>query len=214
MGNKLTPKIILEGTRLTFKTEIAFALNEHPRIVGPRKYRYHSPLISAEWCSFTNFPWGRGLINFEPQEESLAMETYATWLRLFELQRYYSWIVDRFHISTRTYQLQTYGKDYDFRWLEQRLLPLNFRLVFLHRTPDSFAAARSERLKVSGKPDQYNDLDVFMREQELMKRLVGESILPKLELDISDNDIPGAVEKIADWLESTGGLWMNKTTEV
>jgi hypothetical protein len=209
MGHKLTPKIILEGTRLTFKTEIAFALNEHPRIVGPRKYRYHSPLISAEWCAFTNFPWGRGLINFEPQEESLAMETYAAWLRLFELQRYYSWIVDRFHISTRAYQLQTYGRDYDFRWLEERLLPLNFRLVFLNRTPDSFAAARAERLKVSGKPDQYNDLSVFIREQELMRRLVGESLLPRLELDISDNNIPRAVEKIAEWMESTGGLWMD-----
>ena len=210
MGNKLTPKIILEGTRLTFKTEVAFALNEHPRIVGPRKYRYHSPLISAEWCAFTNYPWGRGPINFEPQEESLAMETYATWLRLFELQRYYSWIVDRFHISTRAYQLQTYGKDYDFGWLEQRLLPLNFRLIFLNRTPESFAAARQERLKVSGKPDQYNDLSVFVRELELMKRLVGESLLPRLELDISDNDIPHAVEKIADWMEATGGLWMNE----
>jgi hypothetical protein len=209
MGNKLTPKIILEGTRLTFKTDIAFALNEHPRIVGPRKYRYHSPLISAEWCAFTNYPWGRGPINFEPQEESLALETYATWVRLFELQRYYSWIIDRFHISTRAYQFQTYGKNYDFRWLEERLLPLNFRLVFLKRSPDSFAAARAERLKVSGKPSQYDDLNVFIREQELMKRLVGESILPRLELDISDNDIPLAVEKIGDWLEATGGLWMN-----
>jgi hypothetical protein len=38
MGNKLCPKVILEGTRLTFKTEIAFELNEHPRIVGLRKY--------------------------------------------------------------------------------------------------------------------------------------------------------------------------------
>jgi hypothetical protein len=209
MGNKLTPKIILEGTRLTFKTDIAFALNEHPRIVGPRKYRYHSPLISAEWCAFTNYPWGRGPINFEPHEQALAMETYATWLRLFELQRYYSWIVDRFHISTRAYQLQTYGRDYDFGWLEERLLPLNFRLVFLNRSPESFAAARSERLKVSGKPDQYNDLSIFVREQELMKRLVGESILPRLELDISDNDIPQAVEKIADWMETTGGLWMD-----
>ncbi|HVM70818.1 MAG TPA: hypothetical protein VMT91_03590 [Anaerolineales bacterium] len=208
MGNKLTPKIILEGTRLTFKTEIAFALNEHPRIVGPRKYRYHSPLISAEWCAFTNFPWGRGPINFEPQEEAQALETYATWLRLFELQRYYSWIVDRFHISTRAYQLQAHGKDYDFGWLEQRLLPLNFRLVFLQRSPESFAAARAERLKVSGKPDQYNDLAVFMREQELMRRLVAESRLPRLELDISDNDIPQTVEHIADWLEATGGLWM------
>jgi hypothetical protein len=208
MGNKLTPKIILEGTRLTFKTDLAFALNEHPRIVGPRKYRYHSPLISAEWCAFTNYPWGRGLINFEPHEEALAMETYATWVRLFELQRYYSWIVDRFHISTRACQLQTHGRDYDFRWLEERLLPLNFRLVFLNRAPDSFTAAREQRLKVSGKPDQYNDLSMFVREQELIKRLVGESQLPRLELDISDNDIPRAVEKIADWMETTGGLWM------
>jgi hypothetical protein len=208
MGHKLTPKIILEGTRLTFKTETAFALNEHARLVGARKYRYHAPLISAEWCAFTNFPWGRGLINFEPQEEALAMETYATWLRLFELQRYYSWIVDRFHISTRAYQLQAHGKGYDFGWLEERLLPLNFRLVFLQRTPESFAAARQERLKVSGKPDQYDDLSVFVREQELMRRLVGESRLPRLEVDISDNDIPGAVERITDWMEATGGLWM------
>jgi hypothetical protein len=208
MGHKLTPKIILEGTRLTFKTEIAFALNEHPRIVGPRKYRYHSPLISAEWCAFTNYPWGRGPINFEPQEEALAMETYATWARLFELQRYYSWIVDRFHISTRAYQLQVHGRDYDFAWLEERLLPLNFRLVFLHRTADSFTVARAGRLKVSGKPDQYNDLSVFVREQELMQHLVVQSRLPRLELDISDNDIPQAVEHIADWLEATGGLWM------
>jgi hypothetical protein len=209
MGKKLTPKIILEGTRLTYKTDIAYALNESPRIVGARKYRYHSPLISAEWCAFTNYPWGRGLINFEPQEENLAMETYATWLRLFELQRYYSWIVDRFHISTRACQLQAYGKDYDFRWLEERLLPLNFRLVFLSRTPDSFAIAREERLKVSGKPDQYDDLLVFVREQEVLRRMVGESILPKLELDISDNDIPRAVGKIADWMEATRGLWMD-----
>ena len=209
MGSKLCPKIILEGTRLTFKTDIAFALNEHPRIVGPRRYRYHSPLISAEWCAFTNYPWGRGLINFEPQEESLAMETYQTWARLFELQNYYSWIVDRFHISTRAYQLMTYNRDYDFRWLEQRLNPLGFRLVFLNRSPDSFAAAREERLKVSGKPAQYDDLNLFVEEQKLIKRLVGESSLQKLELDISDNNIPAAGEKIADWMEQTGGLYIN-----
>jgi hypothetical protein len=207
MGSKLCPKIILEGTRLTFKTEIAFALNEHPRIVGPRKYRYHSPLISAEWCAFTNFPWGRGLINFEPQEEGLAMETYHTWARLFELQRYYSWIVDRFHLSTRAYQRMHRGRDYDFRWLEERLLALGFRLVLCTRTPESFTAARAERLKVSGNPSQYDDLGRFIAEQELMRQLASESLLPRLEVDISDNDIPRAVEGIADWMTATGGLW-------
>ena len=208
MGNKLTPKVILEGTRLTFKTEIAFELNEHPRIVGPRKYRYHSPLISGEWCAFTNFPWGRGLINFEPQEEALAMETYKTWVRLFELQRYYSWIVDRFHLSTQMYQLRTYGKRYDFKWLEERLTPLGFRLVYCTRTPESFEAARAERLKVSGNPSQYDDLGIFIEEQKLMDELVGNSSLQTLKIDISDNDVNRAVETIVDWMEQTGGLYM------
>lgn len=207
MGKKLCPKIILEGTRLTLKTDIAFALNEHPRIVGPRKYRYHSPLISAEWCAFTNFPWGRGPINFEQQEEAMALETYRTWARLFELLRYYSWIVDRFHVSTRMYQLMNRGKDCDFRWLEERLLPLGFRIVLCTRSPESFGAARAERVKVSGKPSQYDDLGVFVKEQDLFRKLVGESILPKLELDISDSSVPRACDRIADWLEKTGGLW-------
>ncbi|MDH4216618.1 MAG: hypothetical protein OEV23_06975, partial [Gallionella sp.] len=177
-------------------------------IVGPRKYRYHSPLVSAEWCAFTNVPWGRGLINFEPQEEEVAMETYRTWVRLFELQRYYSWIVDRFHISTQMYQWRNYGKHYDFRWLEDRLRPIGFRLVFCTRTPESFEAARAERLKVSGNPSQYDNLQAFIDEQELMRKLVSESTLPALTLDVSDNNVQNAVEKIADWMEQTGGLYM------
>jgi hypothetical protein len=209
---KLCPKIILEGTRLTFKTDIAFALNEHPRIVGPRKYRYHSPIISAEWCGFTNFPWGRGLVNFEPEEEERAMETYRTWVHLFELLPYYSWIVDRFHISTRMYQLQTYGKDYDFRWLEERLHILGFHLVFCTRTPESFAAARAERLRVSGNPAQYDDLGRFIEEQTLMRQMVSESILPTWELDVSDNSVAAAADRIADWLERTGGLYAPSTS--
>ena len=208
MSAKLCPKVILEGTRLTFKTEIAFNLNEHPRFVGPRKYRYHSPLISAEWCAFTNYPWGRGLINFLPDEEAQAMETYHTWARLFELQRYYSWIIDRFHLSTRAYQLQFYSTDYRFRWLEQRLMPLGFHLVLVTRTPESFAAARLERLKVSGNPAQYDDMQAFITEQELMRRLAAESILPVLELDISDNNVSVATGRIVDWMEDTGGLWL------
>ena len=205
---KLTPKVILEGTRLTFKTEIAFALNDHPRFTGPRKYRYHSPLISAEWCTFTNYPWGRGLINFLPEEEAQALETYRTWLRLLELNRYYSWVIDRFHISTQMVQWLTYGKHYDFTWLEEGLAPLNFRLIFCTRSPMSFADARQERLKVSGNPSQYDDLEKFIREQEVLEELVAQSRLPVLRVDVSDNDVPKAVETIVDWMEATGGLSM------
>lgn len=210
VATKLCPKIILEGTRLTLKTEIAFALNEDPRVVGRRKYRYHSPLISAEWCSFTNFPWGRGLINFLPEEEDLAIETYHTWARLFELQRYYSWIVDRFHLSTMMYQLKTHGKKYDFAWLEDCLLPLGFRLVLCKRTDESFAGARDERLKVSGNPSQYDDLRPFIEEQKLLDQLAAESKLPALTVDVSENNVMNAVDSIAGWLAQTGGLHMKE----
>ena len=103
---------------------------------------------------------------------------------MFELQKYYSWIVDRFHISTQGYQTQTYNKAYDFHWLEERLLPLNFPIVFCTRSPESFEAAHEERLKVSGNPSQYDDLTPFIREQEFMKELIAKSMLSSLTLDI------------------------------
>jgi hypothetical protein len=204
---KLTPKIILEGTRLTHKTDIAFALNEHPRIVGPRKYRYHSPLISAEWCAFTNWPWGRGPINFAPEEEPRAMETYATFARLFELMPYYSWIVDRFHVSTQVWQASQ-GRRYDFRWLEERLVPLRFTLIYCRRSAESFVEARAERLKVSGNPGQYDDLGVFVREQEAFAEALRGSLLPIMEVDVSDGDIARICDQIAGWLEEHDRLGM------
>jgi len=43
----------------------------------------------------------------------------------------------------------------------------------------------------------------------MMRRLMGESSLPWLNIDISDNNVQAAVERIANWMESTGGLWMD-----
>jgi hypothetical protein len=206
-GPKLTPKVILEGTRLTHKTDLAFALNDFPRFIGPRAYRYHAPLVSAEWGAFTPSPWGRGLIDFDEAERELAMETYATWARLFELHRYYSWVVDRFHLSTMAWQGIHRGVDEEFGWLEERLAPLGFHIILCTRRADTFEAAREERLRVSGKPDQYDDLGVFLREQDVLRALATASRLPVLELDMSDGDLAGACATISDWMESTGGLW-------
>jgi regulator of PEP synthase PpsR (kinase-PPPase family) len=93
--------------------------------------------------------------------------------------------------------------------LEQRLSPLGFHLVLLTRSEETFEEARTERLKVSGNPMQYDDLRRFIDEQKLFLQLAGESSLPCLIIDISDNDIQRAAERIADWLEETGGLWMS-----
>ena len=206
---KLCPKVILEGTRLTGKTDLAFAMNEHPRVVGPRKYRYHSPLVSAEWCGFTNTPWGRGLINFSAEETAQAIETYETWARMFELQRYYSWLVDRFHLSTMAYQ-SSEGRDLDFGWLEQRLAPLGFGIVLCVRDPSTFAAARLERLTISANPTQYDDLSVFVEEQEALRTLAKRSILPVLELQVAGRTTAELAEEVADWLTANNLLGLRE----
>jgi hypothetical protein len=203
---KLCPKLILEGTRLTGKTDLAIALNQHPRIVGVRKYQYHSPIVSAEWNGFVKNPYGSSLIDFEPKYELQAISAYRTWLSLFELYRYYSWIIDRFHISTQMWQATYRRIQYKFRWLESRLAALGFRLILCWRHPDSFADARRERLKVSSNPSQYDDLSLFIREQEIVKTLVDNSKIPSLLVDVTERSIEERIDYIADWLEATQGL--------
>jgi hypothetical protein len=58
-------------------------------------------------------------------------------------------------------------------------MALGFRLVFCTRSPESFTAAKAEQLNVSGNPAEDDDLSRFVREQELMQQLVGESRLPR-----------------------------------
>ena len=76
------------------------------------------------------------------------------------------------------------------------------------RRDETFAAAREARLPVSGKPDQYDDLGVFVREQALLRELVLGTRLPVLELDVSDDDVVGAADRVADWLETSGGIFL------
>jgi hypothetical protein len=202
-------------SHLTLKTDIAFALAEHPRIIGHRKHRWHIPLVSSEWETLSDTPPtkaapGRSMIHFAPHEEPWAMEAYHAWVRIFELHRDYYWIVDRFHISTRSYQLQHAKRDFQFEWLEERLEVLNFHMVQCVRRPETFAAARTARLAYSENPTRYNDLQKFVAEQDLMRRLVGESRLRTLEVDVSDNDVDRAATIILDWVESTGGFWRLK----
>ena len=123
------------------------------------------------------------------------------------MQRYYSWIIDRFHISTQVFQARAHERHYDFTWLEERLAPLGFHIVFCTRSPDTFARAREERLKVSGNPQQYDDLDAFITEQDDFRKALAKTRLPMLRLDMSDSDIPRAADAVADWLTQTGGLY-------
>jgi hypothetical protein len=197
----LCPKVILEGTRMTHKTEIAFALNEHPRFVGPRKYRYHSPIISAEWGGLQNRAWGQSLINFDKVHERRALETFDLWLRLIEQLPHLSWIVDRFHHSTMMYQKLYHLRTYHFDRIEARLAGLGFRLVLCYREPSTFAKARMERLKISGNPSQYDNLEMFSREQDELFHLFERTTLPKLIVDTSDDDVVRMTEEVVNWFQ-------------
>lgn len=207
-----TPKIILEGTRLTRKTDIAFALAEHPRIIGDRGHRWHIPLVSSEWETISEGPPtkgnpGRSAIDFAPHQEAWAMDAFHTWMRLFELHRDYYWIVDRFHISTRSHQLRHAGRDYQFKWLEERLISLDFRLVHCVRSAETFATARRDRMVYSENPHRYDDVSRFVDEQELLRTLVSESDLLSLEVDVSDDDVDSAAARILTWVTDTGAFW-------
>jgi hypothetical protein len=39
-----------------------------------------------------------------------------------------------------------------------------------------------------------------------MRFEVGRSLLPSFQLDVSDDDVAGAADRVASWLEATGGL--------
>jgi thymidylate kinase len=149
------------------------------------------------------------LINFEAHEEERALQTYSTWLKLFGLLPYYSWIIDRFHISTILYQKKHFGRQYNFDWLEEGLNNLGFHLILCTRNPESFEFALKDRLKASGNPSQYNNLSAFIEEQEIFKNLVRESSLKFLEVDMSESNLDLAADTIADWLDSTNGLYAN-----
>jgi len=201
-SGKLCPRLILEGTRLTGKTELAYTMLEDARFVGARKYRYHTPLVSAEWGGLTDQPWGESLIRFDLARRGVAVRAYRAWLDLFNCLRFEAWVVDRFHLSMRA-EMERAGRwddglDSLYHEIDERLSAAGFGLVLSVRDEDSFEAARAERLKVSGNPSQYDDLGVFISEQHRLRELAAASRLPVLEIDAADQ--AASVEAVASWL--------------
>jgi len=188
MSRKLCPKLIIEGPRLTGKTDLALALNDHPKLKGRRKYPYVGGLISAEWSGLSKDGWGESLITFQPDNEHLAMAAYAHWTGLFSTLQHYRWIIDRFHISTLVYQKKHRGRAPDFTELEQNLLELGFHIVLLTRTSESFEKARQARLEVSAQPSQYDDLQAIIDSSDDYRCAVSASRLPSREFDVTERD--------------------------
>ena len=97
----------------------------------------------------------------------------------------------------------------DFTWLEQRLVPLGFRLVLVTRSEEASRELLS-RAQAQGSADPTIPENVMqvMVDQMVMERLYQKSSLLKLKVDYSDGDTGRVVGEIADWLLKTGGLHM------
>lgn len=206
------PKILLEGTHLTRKTDVAFALAEHPVIIGERRHRWHIPLISAEWETRsdnvqTKADPGWTMINYPPSDEAWAMEAYDAYVRVLELHRDYYWIIDRFHVSTIAHQRLVHAHDVDLDWVDERLAALGMVLVQLRRDPSTFERARRDRLTYSESPERYDDLEGFVVEQDLMAELITRSKLPSRAVDVSDEDVDRVALEILDWVRDIGAFW-------
>lgn len=206
------PKILLEGTHLTRKTDVAFALAEHEDIIGQRQRRWHVPLVSAEWetrsdAQPTKARPGRSMIDFDPSDDPWVVECYENYVRQFELHHDYYWIVDRFHISTMSHQMLISGREFDLRWVDQRLADLGFVVIHLHRDTSTFPEARTHRLTYSENPHRYDDLDLFVREQQLMAELVSESSMPSTTVSVSDGDVDRIAGEILSWVRRIGAWW-------
>lgn len=70
-------------------------------------------------------------MHFNPDGEGIVMETYHTWTQLCDLQRCYSWKIDRFHILNRMDQLKDNHVGHQFTWLKQRFTLLGFHLSII-----------------------------------------------------------------------------------
>jgi hypothetical protein len=205
------PKILLEGTHLTRKTDVAFALAEHPRIIGDRRRRWHIPLISAEWETRSDAPQtkqnpGWSIIDYPPTDEQWMLRAFDAYLSILELHAQYYWIVDRFHISTMAHQQLEHGHRVDLQWVDDRLAALGFVLVHLRRDSQTFEAARTHRLTYSENPHRYSDLTKYVREQDMMADLISKSAIPSVTVDVSNGDVGRIANDVLDWVESHGYL--------
>ena len=137
------------------------------------------------------------MIDFDTDEEELALKNYGIWTRLIELQRHFNWIIDRFHISTQQYQIQHNNNECDFNWLEERFLKLGFHLVYVYQS----AEAMESKMVNLGLPDIKDEIEKLILEQDLLQEITSKSVLPTLELNISEKDIQETVDNIVDWFE-------------
>lgn len=199
MPHPVSPKLIIEGARFTLKTALARTLCAHAALQGSRPG--HEPiLVSAESCCLEALPWGRGLINFAPAEETAALHAFSAWVELVEQLADRVWVFDRFHIAAQAYQ-QRQGRAPDFRELERRLHAVNARVILCTRTAESFAAVRAAHLQLTGGDAAlFDDVPALLAKQAELRALAAASALDVLDVDVSGGGVEIVLPRVLEWI--------------
>ena len=79
---------------------------------------------------------------------------------------------------------------FGFYWLEERFLKSGFHLIYVTLRTATLARIMSNQ-----------DIDRFVQEQDMLRKIASKLLLPKLELDISEMDIQETSENIGNWYE-------------
>lgn len=192
-------KIIIEGTSLANTRNVAETMSTSPLLCDQFGYRRYSAVISAVWGNHDDFPWSKNMVDFEPSEIDQAMNKYRIWARLIELQSEYNWIIDRFHLSTGQFQREYNQHVCDFAWLEDWLQKLGFHLVLITQSSEEIISSMRNKKK----PPSDIEIAKAIYRQNILRTFFDKSILPKLELDISNMNVQDVVEDIFDWWKSS-----------
>ena len=186
--------IILEGPNLTYKTTLGRKMDS----------RYGVTYISAEW-QVEHKPFqpyiGPNLMNITPSYTGIIMEAFYHLVRILQIFRYQTFVIDRFHISAQFFQRKFRNMYTDFIWLEEMLLPLDARIILCTRDPKTYEAALQKRLSQSYHPELYpTSNEEFAKDQEIYRRLVQQSYLKSLKVDVTNGNLERVIREIVQWL--------------
>jgi hypothetical protein len=89
--------------------------------------------------------------------------------------------------------------------VDHKLALMGARMVVCSRDPESYDGALSERLKVTGNPSQYRDMDAILNTQRRLLEFAERSTIPFHTLDVTNRPLSDMLDEVVAFLDSSGG---------
>lgn len=188
--NKIMVHLIFEGAELSAKS---FLISTIYPVLEKRDHTYPNVLDGCYW-----FNSDVGIFGTDK-----GPAVISKYVEMAEVLKEKNILFEKLHISDAIYQKSYRGVDTDYTFIEARLKTLGFKIVLTtFREEEELIRKRlEERIKLYphyariAKPVSF-----YLQQQELYRTAVKNSILPYLEVDMSDYDSTNG-QKVLDWAE-------------